>query len=169
MAYKELGEKLIDLLKKYRYVILVLLIGFGLMMIPPRKTDGESVSNASKNDEKDVTTISTELAHILSCVDGAGDVEVLLTLETGEETVYQIDEDISVETESSSTQIHTVLVTNSDRNESGLVRQTIPPKYKGAIIVCQGADDPQIHLAIVNAVARVTGLGADRISVLKMK
>jgi len=39
----------------------------------------------------------------------------------------------------------------------------------GAVIVCQGADDPQVRLSIVDAVSKVTGLGSDKISVLKMK
>jgi stage III sporulation protein AG len=36
-------------------------------------------------------------------------------------------------------------------------------------VICQGAADPAVRLAVVEAVADATGLGADRISVLKMK
>jgi stage III sporulation protein AG len=36
-------------------------------------------------------------------------------------------------------------------------------------VVCQGADDPVVKLLIVDAVSKVTGLGADKISVMKMK
>lgn len=35
-------------------------------------------------------------------------------------------------------------------------------------MVCQGADNAAVRLAIVEAVSKVTGLGANRISVLKM-
>ena len=62
----------------------------------------------------------------------------------------------------------TVTVTDAQRNESGLVRQIVSPKYRGAIIVCGGADDPVVCLAIKDAVSNATGLGTDRISVLKM-
>ena len=62
-----------------------------------------------------------------------------------------------------------MIITDSDRKEEGLITQVDPPVYQGAIIVCQGADRGAVRLAIVEAVSRVTGLGADRISVLKMK
>ena len=64
--------------------------------------------------------------------------------------------------------INTVIVSGNDRTESGLVRQINPPVYMGAIVVCQGADDPTVQLAIIDAVSKITGLGTHRISVLKM-
>ena len=39
----------------------------------------------------------------------------------------------------------------------------------GAVIVCQGADDPEVRLNVTNAVAAYTGLGSDKITVMKMK
>ena len=37
----------------------------------------------------------------------------------------------------------------------------------GAVIVCDGADDAQVRLNIIEAVKAYTGLGCDRIQVLK--
>ena len=39
----------------------------------------------------------------------------------------------------------------------------------GAVVVCQGADQPYVRLDVTNAVAAYTGLGSDQISVIKMK
>jgi len=39
----------------------------------------------------------------------------------------------------------------------------------GAVIVCQGAADPGVRLNVTNAVAAYTGLGSDKITVMKMK
>ena len=39
----------------------------------------------------------------------------------------------------------------------------------GAVVVCQGADLPSVRLDVTNAVAAYTGLGSDKISVIKMK
>ena len=39
----------------------------------------------------------------------------------------------------------------------------------GAVVVCRGADDPRVCLDVTNAVAAYTGLGCDRITVMKMK
>ena len=61
------------------------------------------------------------------------------------------------------------MVTGSDRSEKGLVRQINPPEYLGAVVLCQGADNAAVKLAIVEAVSKATGLSTDRITVLKMK
>lgn len=39
----------------------------------------------------------------------------------------------------------------------------------GAVVVCQGADQSSVRLDVTNAVAAYTGLGSDKISVIKMK
>ena len=64
---------------------------------------------------------------------------------------------------------NTVTITDSERSQSGLVKQVNPPTYLGAVVICQGADDPEVRLSVVNAVSKATGLGANKISVLKMK
>ena len=40
-------------------------------------------------------------------------------------------------------------------------------KY-GCVVVCEGADSPAVRLEVTNAVAAYTGLGSDKISVIKM-
>ena len=117
------------------------------------------------------TEESTEekLEEILCRVKGAGKVDVLLTVSQGERTIYQTDSSYSQGETTTDTRTQTVLITDSQRNETGLVHQKNPPIYQGAIILTQGADDPVVKLAIVDAVSNVTGLGTDRISVLKMQ
>ena len=94
---------------------------------------------------------------------------MLLTVKTGETTVYQTDEDTSTSETGSSIRKETVIITDSDRNQQALVVQVLPPDFMGAVIVCQGADNASVRLAVVEAVSKATGLGADRITVLKMK
>ena len=57
----------------------------------------------------------------------------------------------------------------ADGPTSIVVAQALNSKYLGAIILCQGADHADVKLQITQAVSRATGLGTDRISVLKMK
>jgi stage III sporulation protein AG len=62
-----------------------------------------------------------------------------------------------------------VIITDGNRNQKPVISQVIPAKYLGAVIICQGADQPTVRLAIVEAVSKLTGLGTDRVCVLKMK
>ncbi len=40
---------------------------------------------------------------------------------------------------------------------------------EGAVIVCQGAEDVSVRYCVTNAVSAYTGLGSDKIRVIKMK
>ena len=146
---------------KYKYPILVVLVGLGLMLLPG-KTEPEPQEPAETVQSPD---LEARLAAILAQIDGAGQVRVLLTEETGRENVYQTD----IQTDTDRRSEDTVLVEDASRTENGLIRRTLEPTYRGAVILCQGADQPSVRLAIVEAVRCVTGLGADRISVLNMK
>lgn len=161
------NKKVQDFLGKYKYVLLVLAVGIVLMVIPSgSQTKVEAVLNQG---EESILSVEERLTQILKQVKGAGEVYVLLTEAFGEETLYQTNEDTSQSDTGSSSRGDTVTVTDSERNENGLVRQKNPPKYLGAIVVCQGGDQPAVRLAILDAVSKVTGLGADKISIQKMK
>lgn len=169
MDIKAATVKIINFIKKYKYVMLVILIGIVLMLIPNVSTDTkEPVSETIVHTQTEPET-EKRLAIILSRVQGAGAVEVMLSISAGEEIVYQMDSATNENGENSDIKINTVLVSDNNRNEQGLVQQINPPTYLGAIIVCEGADDPAVQLAIVDAVSKITGLGTHHISVLKMK
>lgn len=167
MDIRKLGQNLPAVLKKYRYAVLVLAIGLVLMALPTKNQTGQTT-------EETIAPVQTvdpaqELAQILGQIQGVGKVQVLLTVKAGESTVYQTDEDVTTSETGSSIRKETVIVTDSERNEQPLVVQVLPPQYMGAVIVCQGAENAAVRLAVVEAVCNATGLGADKISVLKMK
>ena len=159
------------LIKKYRYIFLIIVIGLLLMTIPvtTEKNDPDVANYTVVEKEDQVLLLEDRLSVLLSQVEGAGDVKVVLTVSEGEEVVYQTNDDISSSGDTSGTNKDTVTVTDADRNQTGLIRQINPAVFKGAIIVCQGADNSTVRLLLVEAVSKLTGLGANCISVLKMK
>ncbi len=168
MDIGRLGGKALDFIKKYRYPILVLVIGIVLMTLPTAKQEETSVQKQVAAAEP-AQDMAKELEAILAQIRGVGKVSVLLTQAAGESYIYQFDEDISASDSGSSAGKDTVIITDSDRNQQALISQVLPPTYQGAIIVCQGADSSAIRLAVVEAVSKATGLSTDKISVLKMK
>ena len=156
-----------DLLRKYRYVCIVVIVGILLMLLPTG--GGKEQAEEAKVPEKEELTIEERLGDILGQISGAGKVRVMLTVATGEETIYQSDQNLSTDENSSTSQKDTVTVTDKDRGQSGLITQVNPPKYQGALVVCQGADDAAVRLAIAEAVSSLTGLGMDKITIAKMK
>lgn len=161
MDIGRLRRKATDWIGKYKFVILILLVGVGLMLIPTgskEKTPDESVTEQVEQQ----VMLADELEEILTNIQGAGRVQVMLTMRAGEQTIYQTD------TPSTDRQ-DTVIVTDEDRAQGGLVQQILAPTYRGAIVLCQGADSASVCLAIKDAVSKVTGLDSSQISILKMK
>ena len=164
----DLMNKMTALLSKYRYALLILAVGVGLMLIPGKDaTTSEPLSAVQET--RVPLTAEQRLEELLSSVKGAGKVQVLLSTASGEKTTYQTDTDSASGSNGTSYRSDTVTVTDQNRNQTGLIVQVDPPVYLGAVIVCQGADDPSVKLAVVEAVSKFTGLGANQISVLKMK
>lgn len=162
MERAEIRQRVKEAVHKYRYILLVLLVGLLLMMLPEQT---EAETQAITVTQEPGTSTQEELEDILSRIKGAGKVQVLLTEYRGSETVFQSDTDRSGD----SIRNDTVILSQSDRAQEGLVRQVNPPVYQGALIVCQGGDVPTVKLAIVEAVMSVTGLRSTEITVLKMK
>lgn len=163
----EVGRgELKEFLKKNRYVLLVLLCGLVLLCWPQRK---QQTQQDIPQQTGQTESLEQRLEKILSQVSGAGTVRVLLTQAESGETIYQTDDTESTQENGSSLRRETVLVSDGSRQQAGLVRQTQAPVYRGAVVVCQGGDTAPVRLAIVEAVAGVTGLPSNRITVLKMK
>lgn len=159
------GKRVVqDFLKKYSLAIIVLLAGILLLTLPGGEEEEQTPAPVIQE-----VSLQDSLEKILSEISGAGKVSVLLTQAAGEETIYQTDDNVSVEDGGNTSRRETVLVSGSGREETGLIRQVKSPTYLGAVIVCQGADNASVRLAIVEAVRSATGLTTDRISVLKMK
>lgn len=152
----EILKKITAWLVKYKYAALILVLGLMLMLLPTgSKATQEQLQPTETEPQAD---ICQQLTEILQQVEGVGQVKVMVTVAVGETTVYRYDEDGD-----------TVILTDADRAESGLIEQVVSPVYQGAVIVCQGADSASVRLNVIEAVSKVTGLSTDRISVLKMK
>lgn len=161
MDISALRQKTAVWLNKYKYIALILVVGVGLMLIPSGR-DREEVAPIQHTPAIVQPLLADELEEILSNIQGAGRVQVMLTVKAGEQTLYQTDSPATDRED-------TVIITDGDRAQYGLVQQIIPPTYLGAIILCEGAEKPAVCLAIKDAVSKVTGLDSSQISVLKMK
>lgn len=170
MDWIKLRESGWEYIKKYRYVIIVLLAGILLMSLPEMHSPEQKKEDTHQAEHMiNHSTLQESLEEILSKIEGAGKVQVLLTEQAGQQTYYQTDEDNRSDADSSDINRKTVLITDSNRTQTGLIQRVDPPAYQGAIIVCQGADRAAVRLSIVDAVAKATGLTTNHITVLKMK
>ena len=157
-------KKLWQGLKKYRYAALVLLLGLALLLLPGGKKTTQK-SNAAASAAQTDYAAETERQQIA----GAGQVSVMLTLETGERVEYQTDVQASSDGAQSSESRKTVILSEGSSYDKAAVAATTYPRFQGALIVCEGADSAAVRLRLLEAVSAVTGLSTDRITVVKMR
>lgn len=168
-----LRQKL-QVLGKFKYPLAILLLGIVLVAWPTetktaQKTEAaEPAAASTASTGSDLEQLEQRLAALLSDMEGAGRVKVMLQYSAGPRTVYQTDSTQEVvegtEEKETAVTVETVLSGNEP-----VVVQTMEPTFLGAIIAAEGADRSSVRLDLVNAVSSLTGLGADRITVIKLK
>ena len=167
-----LPPKVTAFFQKYRYAFLVLLVGVCLLMIPgEREQQAEQAVIPAAVAEKE--SVEEQLETLLTQVDGAGRVSVMLTVLEGERTVFQTDLTTEERTGDTVTEtssgVETVFSDAGGSKKEAIPVQTLGPVYQGAVIVAEGADLASVRLNLTNAVMSLTGLSADKITVIKMK
>ena len=104
-------------LNKYKFVVLILIIGLVLMLLPTGNSrSGEAGKAATTSSSTE--PLSQQLETILSTIQGAGRVRVMLTIAAGEEVIYQTDNDHTTNDTSGTNRSSTVVISDSERNES---------------------------------------------------
>lgn len=159
---------------KYKYVLLVILVGVVLLLLPPlwgeKGEAEESASQTTKQDDAFSTAeLEDRLEQILSQIQGVGETQVVLTLKSGPQDILAQDVDTSMDDRGTQSELSSVILSQGSGREDAIVVQQLSPQYQGALVVCSGGDDPEVRLHLVEAVSALTGLGADKISVCKGK
>lgn len=132
-------SELKKLLKKRnnRAMLVIFIIGIVIILLSSvtREKDGNVNSTASGDMREE-----ERLSEILSEIEGAGEVSVMITYERGEEE-HSIGRGI------------------------GYDASEVYSKPRGVVIVADGADSPTVRLNLKEAAVAVTGVGANRVCV----
>lgn len=165
-------RRLMELFQRYKYALLVVAAGVVLMVLPA--LGGEAKEQSPQQQSVQEVEFGTEelegrLEEALSRMEGVGEAKVVLTLRSGPSQVLAQDTQRSIGADQSQSSQSTVVISQGSGSEEAVVLQQLSPQYQGALVVCSGGDDPAVRLRVVEAVAALTGLGADKISVSKGK
>jgi stage III sporulation protein AG len=166
-------QRLKKLLGKYKFVFVVILAGIVLLLLPdlggePTQPEPEPVQPAV-SDPFQVEEMESKLSQVLSKVEGAGEVTVVLTVKSTARQVLAQDGESSEREGEVESSLSTVVISKGSGGEETVSLQQLSPQYQGALVVCSGGDAPGVQLRLVEAVSALTGLGADKISVCKGK
>lgn len=153
-----------------KFALPVLGLGVLLLLWPSGAGETKSTTSPETTAEETMAQQQKEMERILARIEGAGELHLMLTLESdGERTLAEDTEETlggSQDAPESQSRRETVVLSVSGGEEVVVTRRE-SPVYRGALVVCQGADRAEVKLAVTQAVAALTGLGADRITVVK--
>lgn len=167
------ADRLMPLLQKYRSVVIVLLAGV-LLLASGGWFGGEKAAeqvSTGKMEQQgfDLASFERELNDKLAAIEGVGRVELMLSLEETEEAVYAAD--IRQTQNGSAGQSYErdlTVLSDGSYGESPVTLKSLLPTFRGAVVLCDGADDAAVRLAVTQAVGTVCGIGSDKVTVLKM-
>lgn len=162
-------EKLEQLWKKYRLALAVLLAGMLLLALPKRDENASETEIEPGYDTFSLAQTEQRMEEILSRIEGTGKLALMLTLKSGSQLQLAEDTDQTIENDEQRTKSETVTINRGSGQQDVVITQQRYPIYQGAVVVCQGADRASVRLAVTEAVAALTGLSSDKISVVKWK
>ena len=173
----KLPQKIIEFLKKNKFVLLLIVIGVVLLLLPSFGSKSEATNEKQQeetmSDTEYAVSMEKKLEELLSMVDGAGQVRVMLTLQSGCRTEYHSDvqttTDKSDDKEQTSEERKTVILSEGSAYDKAAVSAVEYPQFQGALVLCEGAERSAVKLNLIHAVSALTGLSSSQITVVKMK
>ncbi len=153
--------------KKIQHVIIIalaILIAILLMFNFFTEPKSETKTNSSDEITNYVHDLESRIANTLSKVKDAGDISVVITLESGMETVLAM-ETVTKETSSGVEVINKPVIVNGKT----ITLKESYPEIKGVLIVAEGASNFAVLSRLQQAVISLLDIKLEQIEILTMK
>lgn len=166
-------ERLMPLARKYRAVLIVLLAGMVLLVsggwFGGADTAARQTANETAEQGFDLAAFERTLHDKLAAIEGVGRVDLMLSLKESEEAVYAVNVRRTQNSETAqSYESNLTVLSDGSYGETPVTVKRMLPTFRGAVVLCDGADDAAVRLAVTQAVGTVCGIGSDKVTVLKM-
>lgn len=160
--------------KKSTIVIIIGIIGIILLVLSELiPSDSKAEKDESISDTVTISyteyekEIENRLETIISKIDGAGSVSVMVTLDCTVESVYAQQEK-QTDGNSKSYENEYVIIKNND-GENGILLKTTQPQIRGVAVVCTGGNSAIVCRNVTNTIMAVLGISAARVNISAMK
>ena len=166
-----LGEQL----PKKNHLLLILLAGILLLVVTfpdvrskPSADESEdgsaSVMNENTDLQKYADDLEKEIAGILSRVEGVGEVEVMITLKSGNRKIVEKDERSTRDDAAEETSVYRQ---NADGSSEPYVNTELSPGIEGVAVIAEGGGSPVVRQEITEAVQALFDVEAHKIKIMK--
>ena len=149
--------------KKFQYIIVGILAIIAIIIVASSYLIKPASADYSYQDDY-ASILESKLSKVLSEVDGAGKVSVIITVESGMETVLAM-ETVTTETANGTEIVETPIVVNGKT----VVLKELFPKITGVLIVAEGASSISVLNKIQQATMSLLDVDINNIEILTMK
>ncbi len=166
-------KKVFKLCEKYKYITVIIVLGFFLLILP--QNDKNDEGKRKENSEFDLLGFEKRVEASLSQCSGVGRCKVIFSMDSGGTSVYEKEARKSTrESESgvvleNNSDVKPSILSEGSGRESPLLVKEIYPKFRGAVVICDGANKKEVEVMVIESISALTGLSSDKISVVKMK
>lgn len=170
--YIQTGQ-LMPSIAKYKYALIILLVGILLLYAGGGARDKPEQSEPQLEGTEQAFALEPfeeRLEKELSQIAGIGRVTLMLSLEESGESVYASNIRQADNGEQNGSYESTLsTVSDGSYGEQPVRIKETYPTFRGAVVLCDGAQDSKVRLAVTEAIGAVCGLRTDRISVIQME
>jgi len=161
--------KPLEVIGRYKYALLVALLGALLLLWPGHTAPSEGQDASLPAGAMTLRETEEAMEAILGRISGVGRVDVMLTLHSSGELVLAEDTTLRYRGDVQSPDDYERSSDTVTDSNGVVVTQERYPQYRGVLVVCEGGGSDTVRLQVVEAVSALTGLGADRIAVVKLQ
>ncbi|MBQ3554517.1 MAG: hypothetical protein IJA08_07525 [Clostridia bacterium] len=180
MKWKEQIEKYLEPLMNTKLLAIILLVGIVFLILPGffgEKEESLPAKNIAIDSRAYVKELEQRLSDILSTIQGAGKISVMITLDDEGETVYAQDvssdrkpiANAEANGESRADEKKLVLKSDAGGGQSPISVVKTMPKVSGVLVTAQGADDERVKSDLIQAIKSVLDVKTHRVAVLVKK
>ena len=133
------------------------------------KQENQPQQQASESLHEYEQQVEQRLSDILSSIDGIGQCEVMVTLDSSKESVYSSESESKNESDeksSSSSEKSTYVIVDDD-GQKPVLEKEVEPRVRGVIVVCEGADGVYVRQAVVDSIRAGLGITSANISIVR--
>lgn len=163
-----------DKLKKIKHIeiyialffaFIVMLIYFASFKGGGDKDNSTNLDTLDKNfstSSEYIGYLENKLENVLGQVKGAGNVDIIITIDKGFEYVYATEEEVKTNSNGSTITTSTVILIDG----KPVIEKELFPSIKGVVVVSQGANDVSVRMNLLTAIQTVISVDNSRITIL---
>ena len=174
--FKNKFKELFQRIKKIKHIEIYLAVGVAAIMVliylfasAPKADENKQLTNNDNivanfsSSQEYVNYLENKLATVLTEVKGAGEVNVVITLEKGFEYIYATEEETHTTSNGTTVTTSTIEMVNGQP----VLKEEIYPVIKGIVVISSGANDVSVKMDMLSVIQTVIDVSSSKINIIQ--